>query len=57
MELNTNRTDYSALTTIHQILKVWHDNSIQIDSFEGAKWALAMIQHEVEQTGRVIGQF
>ena len=54
MELNINRTDYSALTTIHEILKVYGNNFPSLDDTENALWAIAMIKHEVEQTGRTL---
>lgn len=56
MELNINRTDFSALTTIHTILNVYHNNMPGLSAEENALWAIAMIQHEVEQTGRLVGQ-
>lgn len=52
MELNTNRTDYSALETIATVLKVYKNNFPALSEGENALWAIAMIEHEVEQTGR-----
>jgi hypothetical protein len=51
MELNINRTDFTALETIALVLKTY-ENGISMDSHENALWAIAMIKHEVEQTGR-----
>jgi hypothetical protein len=48
-----NRTDYSALDIIQMILKTY-ENGISMDSHENALWAIAMIKHEVEQTGRTL---
>jgi hypothetical protein len=52
MELNTNRTDYSALDIIHMILKSYENNFPALSVEENALWAITMIKHEVEQTGR-----
>lgn len=52
MELNINRTDFSALETIATVLKVYKNNFPDLSEGENALWALAMIKHEVEQTGR-----
>lgn len=46
----TCRSDYSALDTITMILQVFHTDSPTIHNY---KWALEMIQHEVELTDRV----
>ena len=46
----TCRSDYSALDTITMILQVFHSDSPTPDNY---KWALEMIQHEVELTDRV----
>jgi hypothetical protein len=54
MELNVNRTDYSALDIIHIILKTYENNFPSLDAGENALWAIEMIKHEVEQTGRLI---
>jgi len=43
-------SDYSALDTIAMILQQFHKDSPEIWNYT---WALAMIQHEVELTGRV----
>jgi hypothetical protein len=48
-----NRTDYSALDIIQMILKTY-ENGIPMDPHENALWAIAMIKHEVEQTGRTL---
>jgi hypothetical protein len=48
-----NRTDYSALDIIQMVLKTY-ENGISMDSHENALWAIAMIRHEVEQTGRTL---
>ena len=48
-----NRSDFAALELIEMILRVCKtDSEICGDTVEGLKWALDMIQHEVEQTGR-----
>lgn len=52
MELNTNRTDYSALDIIHMVLKSYENNFPALSAEENALWAITMIKHEVEQTGR-----
>jgi hypothetical protein len=49
-----NRTDYSALDIIQMVLKTYENDAISMDSHENALWALAMIKHEVEQTGRTL---
>jgi hypothetical protein len=50
-----NRSDFAALDVIHAILRVAkNDMAICGETVEGLKWALDMIQHEVEQTGRVM---
>jgi hypothetical protein len=54
MELNINRTDFSALETIATVLKVYNNNFPNLDEGENALWAIAMIKHEVEQTGRTV---
>jgi len=46
----TCRYDYSALDTIAMVLQQFHKDSPEIWNY---KWALAMIQHEVELTDRV----
>lgn len=51
MELNINRTDYSALEIIEMIFRQL-DKETQHD-FGDYDWALQMIRHEVEQTGRL----
>jgi hypothetical protein len=52
MELNVNRTDFSALTHITEVLKLYHSNKFSLDELSNLQWAIAMISHEVEQTGR-----
>lgn len=52
MELNINRTDFTALETIALILKTYESNFPALPAGENAEWAIAMIRHEVEQTGR-----
>lgn len=54
MELNVNRTDFSALDIIQMILKSYKDNFPALSESENALWAIEMIRHEVEQTGRAI---
>ena len=44
------RSDYSALDTIAMILQQFHKDSPEIWNY---KWALEMIQHEVQLTDRV----
>jgi hypothetical protein len=48
-----NCTDYSALDIIQMVLKTY-ENGISMDSHENALWAISMIKHEVEQTGRTL---
>ena len=55
MELIT-RTDYSALDIIAMILKTYKDNFPALSEEENALWAIRMIEHEVEQTGRTLWQ-
>ena len=45
----TCRSDYSALDTIAMILQQFHKDSPEIWNY---KWALEMIQHEVQLTDR-----
>ena len=52
METLINRTDYSALETIATVLKVYKKNFPDLSEAENALWAIEMIKHEVEQTGR-----
>ncbi len=53
METNINRSDFAALDIIQMILKVSKvDMETYGDSVSQLKWALDMIRHEVEQTGR-----
>ena len=48
-----NRSDFAALEVIEMILRVTRtDLATCGETVEGLKWALDMIQHEVEQTGR-----
>lgn len=54
MELNINRTDFSALETIAMVLKSYENNFPALSEGENALWAIRMIQHEVEQTGRTL---
>jgi hypothetical protein len=55
MEANINRSDFAALDVIHAILRVAkNDMAICGETVDQLKWALDMIQHEVEQTGRVM---
>lgn len=54
MELNINRTDFTALETIATVLKVYENNFPNLSEGENALWAIAMIRHEVEQTGRTV---
>ncbi len=53
METNINRSDFAALEVIQMILNV---SKVDMESYgetvDGLKWALDMIRHEVEQTGR-----
>lgn len=49
--MNINRTDYSALDIIEMIFKQL-EKETQHD-FGDYDWALQMIRHEVEQTGRL----
>jgi len=45
-----NRSDYSALDTITMILKTLHnDRNPSVSDYD---WAIKMIEHEVNQTGR-----
>jgi hypothetical protein len=53
MEL-INRSDYSALDTIAMILKTYRDNFSALSEEENSMWAIEMIKHEVEQTGRTL---
>ncbi len=53
METNINRSDFAALEVIQMILNVSKvDMQTYGDSVSQLKWALDMIRHEVEQTGR-----
>ena len=54
MELNINRTDFTALETIATVLKVYENNFPNLSEGDNALWAIAMIRHEVEQTGRTL---
>ena len=54
MEPNINRTDFTALETIATVLKVYENNFPNLSESENALWAIAMIRHEVEQTGRTV---
>ncbi len=54
MELNINRTDFTALETIATVWKVYENNFPNLSEGENALWAIAMIKHEVEQTGRTL---
>ena len=55
MVANINRSDFAALDVIHAILRVAKsDMAICGETVDQLKWALDMIQHEVEQTGRVM---
>ena len=54
MEPNINRTDFTALETIATVLKVYENNFPNLSEGENALWAIAMIRHEVEQTGRTV---
>ena len=49
-----NRTDYSALDIIQMVLKTYENDGISMDSHDNALWAISMIKHEVEQTGRTL---
>jgi hypothetical protein len=49
-----NRTDYSALDIIQKVLETYENDAISMDSHENALWAISMIKHEVEQTGRTL---
>ncbi len=51
---NINRTDYSALDIIQMVLKTYESNFPSLDAGENALWAISMIKHEVEQTGRTL---
>jgi hypothetical protein len=53
MEL-INRSDYSALEIIAMILKTYGDNFPALSEEENSLWAIRMIRHEVEQTGRTL---
>ncbi len=53
METNINRSDFAALDIIQMILNVSKvDRETYGETVDGLKWALDMIRHEVEQTGR-----
>jgi hypothetical protein len=53
METNINRSDFAALEVIQMILNVSKvDMETYGETVDGLKWALDMIRHEVEQTGR-----
>ncbi len=53
METNIIRSDFAALEVIQMILNVSKvDMQTYGDSVSQLKWALDMIRHEVEQTGR-----
>ena len=55
METNINRSDFAALDIIQKILKISNDDvEICGETVDQLKWALDMIRHEVEQTGRVV---
>ena len=55
MEANINRSDFAALDVIHAILRVAkRDMAICGETVDQLKWAFDMIQHEVEQTGRLM---
>jgi hypothetical protein len=53
METNINRSDFAALELIQMILNV---SKVGMETYGESvselKWALDMIRHEVEQTGR-----
>jgi hypothetical protein len=54
METNINRSDFAALEVIQMILNVSKvDMETYGETVDGLKWALDMIRHEVEQTGRL----
>jgi hypothetical protein len=54
MEATINRSDFAALDIIQKILKVSKDDvAICGETVDQLKWALDMIRHEVEQTGRL----
>ena len=52
-EENINRSDYSALETIKEILQTYEKNEEDFNH-DDALWAIAMIKNEVECTGRTI---
>jgi len=53
METNINRSDLAAMEVIQMILNVSKvDMETYGETVDGLKWALDMIRHEVEQTGR-----
>jgi hypothetical protein len=54
MELNINRTDFAALTHIAEVLKLYRENKFSLAEVQNLQWAIDMICHEVEQTGRQI---
>ncbi len=54
MEATINRSDFAALDVIQKILQVSKDDmAIFGETVDQLKWALDMIRHEVEQTGRL----
>lgn len=53
MEETLNRTDYSALDNIQDILKVFNKTSWEL-TIEDYKWVVDMITHEVNQTHRTV---
>tara|TARA_R110000868_G_scaffold43748_3_gene146851 strand:- start:52092 stop:52268 length:177 start_codon:yes stop_codon:yes gene_type:complete len=48
-----NRTDYSALDIIQRVLTCYEQEPSLV-GYENALWAISMIKHEVEQTGRTV---
>lgn len=50
--MNMNRSDFSALTHICYVLKLYRENKFSLAELENLQWAIDMISHEVEQTGR-----
>lgn len=50
--MNMNRSDFAALTHIWEVLKLYRENKFSLAEVENLQWAIDMISHEVEQTGR-----
>lgn len=48
------RTDFAALTHIWEVLKLYKENKFSMTEIDNLQWAVDMICHEVEQTGRTL---